>query len=269
MTDTKSNEYKSNKRRESRSKIREALFVNEYLETKYFQIYEEAARLYNSINKKYPCKPDLRRTNEFRSWKNAFAMKQDIPITPIPRQKRHSYVHKPHMDILLPVNIDHTARLIVQPDESNKNSTPTTEDQSPSVKNNSSKIMQLEIPLLASSKKKPRQTPVETPDKVSGIVFDEVIQESTDIPQPSLPNETEIVYDETIQESTDIPQPSILDEIAPEVIEKIIAELRQEPELMDIMTDVEQRMELEEVGLEIDIPELANPFEEEIENMMW
>ena len=152
--------------------------------------------------------------------------------------------------------------------------------------------MQLKIPLLASSKKEPRQTPVETPDKVSGIVFDQgiqestdipqpslpneteivfdqTIQESTDIPQPSLPNETEIVFDQTIQESTDIPQPSLLDEIAPEVIEKIIAELRQEPELMDIVADVEQRIELEEVGLEIDIPELANPLEEELQNIFW
>ena len=274
MAEYTTNDYKNNKRRESRSKIRQALFVNEYVEIKYFQIYEEAALLYNSINKKHPCKPDLRRTNEFRSWKNALALKQDMPITPIPRQKRRPYVHKPHTDILLPVNIDHTARLIVLPDESNQNSTPTTEDQSPSTEINSSKIMQLKIPLLASSKKKPRQTPVETPDKVSfqglqGIVFDEVIQESADIPQPSLPNETEIVFDETIQESTDIPQPSLLDEIAPEVIEKIIAELRQEPELMDIVADVEQRIELEEVGLEIDIPELADPLQDELENILW
>ena len=269
MAECTTNEYKNNKRRESRSKIRQALFVHEYVETKYFQIYEEAALLYNSINKKHPCKPDLRRTNEFRSWKNALALKQDIPITPIPRQKRRPYVHKPHTDILLPVNIDHTTRLIVLPDESNQNSTPTTEDRSPSAEINSSKIMQLKIRLLASSKKKPSQTPVETPDKVSGIVFDEVSQESTDIPQPSLPNETEIVFDETIQESTDIPQPSLLDEIAPEVIEKIIAELRQEPELMDIVADVEQRIELEEVGLEIDIPELADPLQDELENILW
>ena len=123
MAEYTTNVYKNNKRREGRSKIRQALFVNDYLKTKYFQIYKEAALLYNSINKKYPCKPDLRRTDEFRSWKNALAIKQDIPITPIPRQKRHPYVHKPHTDILLPVNIDHTARLIVLPDESNQNST--------------------------------------------------------------------------------------------------------------------------------------------------
>ena len=87
--------------------------------------------------------------------------------------------------------------------------------------------------------------------------------------QPSLPNETEIVFDETIQESTDILQPSLLDEIAAEVIEKIIAELRQEPELMDIVADVEQQIELEQVGLEIDIPELADPLQDELENILW
>ena len=205
MAECTTNEYKSDKRRESRTKIRQAVFVNEYVEIKYFQIYKEAALLYNTINKKHPRKPDLRRTNDFRSWKNAIALKQDMPTTPIPRQKKRPYAHKPHADILLPINIDHTARLIVLPDESSQNSTPTTEDQivlpdessqnstpttedqSPSAEINNSKIMQLKIPLLTSNKKKPRQTPVETPDKVSfqglqGIVFDEVIQESGDIP---------------------------------------------------------------------------------------
>ena len=255
MSACNTNTYKNEKRRESRSKIREAIFVHEYTQTKYFHIYEEAANLYNSLNETYPCKPDLRRTEEFRSWKNAIAMERSVPITPVPRQKRHRYVHKPHRNIPLPLNVDPTSNLIVLPDEPNENSVPRTEDQSspptpesPQTELNCDKIMQLRIPLLSPVKKNPdsTQTSVETPDKILETVTDEVIQESTDILQPSL-----------------------LDEIAPEVIDKIISELRQEPELMDIVTGIEQRIELEEVGLDIDIPDQADPLQDELENIFW
>ena len=255
MAKYNTNTYKNEKRRESRSKIREAIFVHEYIQTKYFHIYEEVANLYNTLNETYPCKPDLRRTEEFRSWKNSIAWERAIPITPVPRQKQRRYVHKPHRNIPLPLNVDPTSNLIVLPDEPNENSVPRTEDQSspstpesPQIELNGDKIMELRIPLISPVKKNPDsiQTSVETPGKILETVTDEVIQESTDILHPSL-----------------------LDEIEPEVIDKIISELRQEPELMDIVADIEQRIEVEEVGLDIDIPDLDDPLQDELENVFW
>ena len=264
MAEYNTNAYKNKKRRESRSKIREAIFVHEYVETKYLHIYEEAGKLYNTLNEAYPAKPDLRRTEEFRSWKNSIALDRSAPVTPIPRQKYRKYMHPPHRNIPLPYNVDHTSNLIVLPDERDENSVPSERDEnsvpraevqispstpeSPQTELNSHKVMQLRIPLLSPGKKNPDsvQTSVEMPSKILESVTDEVIQESTDILHPTL-----------------------LDEIPAEVIDKIISELRQEPELMDIVAGIEERIEVEEVGLDIDIPDLDDPLQDELENIFW
>ena len=57
------------KRREKQSQIRQALLINEYIQTKYFGIYQEAACYYNELNASYPSRPDLRKADEFRAWK--------------------------------------------------------------------------------------------------------------------------------------------------------------------------------------------------------
>ena len=250
--------YKKQKRREGRSKIREAIFVNEYIETKYFHIYEEAAELYNDLNQIYPCKPDLRRTDEFRFWKNNIARERSMPVFRIPRQKRRKFVHTPHRNIPLAQRVDPTDSLVVLPDVINENSLPESprpeseSSQPPPESPRSEKVMQLKIPLLASSsqkKPKPVQTPVESVE-----TSDETL---------------ETVIDEVVQESSDMLHPSLLDEVSPEIIDKIIAELREDPELKDVMAGIEQQIEVEEVGLDIDIPDLCDPLEDEFENILW
>ena len=62
-------EMKKLKRREKQSQIRQALLINEYIQTKYFAIYQEAAYYYNELNARYPSRPDLRKADEFRAWK--------------------------------------------------------------------------------------------------------------------------------------------------------------------------------------------------------
>ena len=62
-------ERRKEKRREKQSKIRQALMINDYIYTKYFTIYEEAARYYNELNAIYPAKYDLRKCPEFKAWK--------------------------------------------------------------------------------------------------------------------------------------------------------------------------------------------------------
>ena len=91
------------------------------------------------------------------------------------------------------------------------------------------------------------------------------VQTSVEMPSKIL----ESVTDEVIQESTDILHPTLLDEIPAEVMDKIISELRQEPELMDIVAGIEERIEVEEVGLDIDILDLDDPLQDELENIFW
>ena len=63
------NLYKKRIRQANNSRKRQALFIAEYVQTKYNEIYIEAAELYNHINVLYPKKPDLTRSDEFRNWK--------------------------------------------------------------------------------------------------------------------------------------------------------------------------------------------------------
>ena len=183
----------------------------------------------------------------------------------MPRQKRRQFVHTTHRNIPLSQRVDPTVSLIVLPDVGNENSVPESPraetesspppSESPRTESVREKVMQLRIPLLTPSQRDPNplQTPVETP------------VESVETPDETL----ETVIDEVIQESSDILHPSLTDEIAPEIIDKIITELREDPELKDIVAGIEQQIEVEEVGLDIDIPDLCDPLEDELENILW
>ena len=160
--------------------------------------------------------------------------------------------------------------------------------ESPRARSTHQKIMQLRIPLLLPPQRDPAEpneirdeTPVEPneiPDETPvepNEIPDETPVEPNEIPDETpvepnqIPDEFETLNKEVIQESTDMLYPSLTDEVAPEVIDKIVAELREDPELKDIMSEIEQQLEVEEVGLDFDIPELADPLEDELENMMW
>ena len=81
---------KKEQRRQGRSKVRQALFVSDYIFYKHFDIYQQAAQLYNEINEIYPRKPDLRRTEEFKNWR------MDVMGQPT-RVKRKSRIRRPYV----------------------------------------------------------------------------------------------------------------------------------------------------------------------------
>ena len=64
----------------------------------------------------------------------------------------------------------------------------------------------------------------------------------------------ETITEETLQEGT-VLEPSLYEELPPEVIDKIIRELQAEPGLQDIMASIEQQLEFEQLGMDIDIDE--------------
>ena len=256
------NQYKNDKRRHERTLIREGMFISDYVNTKYECIYKEAAALYNTINQINPRKPDLRRTKEYRQWKNSFASSRNMPITIIPREKKRKLVHMAHRDI--PISTTSQSDIVcvaLPPIENPTTDNPTTEipladDQSSpqppekSVEDNriSGMTMQLNIPLM--------QSPITTKS----------VQPPKEIP-------VESVIDEGDQ--TETFNPSLIDEIAPEVMEKIIADLQNDPNLKDIMGDIESQFnngsqsntEEELVGLDIDVCDLYDPLEEELQNI--
>ena len=261
MAECNTTTYKKQKRRESRSNARQAIFVSDYLKFKYSHIYEEAAQEYNYLNRLYPRKPDLRRSVEYRVWKNNLAKQQSLPPSKIPRQKFYKYNHAPYSNIPVSSEVVPTGSLISLPYSQN----PVPESE---------KIMQLRIPLMALS---PASTqPIE-------ITTEEVIQTSTEtVEAPTEP--IEIITEEVIQTSTETVEaptepfetsteeviyPSLIDELAPEIVDNIIAELRKDSNLKDIITEMEQQIQIEEGDLDIDIPDLADPLEDELENLLW
>ena len=62
-------DYQRNLRETQRSERRQAVFITEYVQLKYFDIFSEAARYYNELNTLYPTRPDLRKSQEYRDWK--------------------------------------------------------------------------------------------------------------------------------------------------------------------------------------------------------
>ena len=62
-------EVRKIQRRENRTKVRQALLINEYIYCKYFAVYQEAAQYYNELNCLHPVKYDLRKCDEFKAWK--------------------------------------------------------------------------------------------------------------------------------------------------------------------------------------------------------
>ena len=245
MAVSQSNAYKKQKRNEMKILTREAIFVNEYLQSKYKDIYREAASLYNEINKKYPRKPDLRKSVEFREWKNSMAVLEGEPRTYIPRQKTYKYNRTEYRDMKL---------------------TPTTETSRKKNDHlNGCLTMCLNIPLMAAPPNASEETVTQQGDQPMDPSTPQqtlsVIQEGDQPMDPSTPQQTLSVS----QEGDQPMDPSILDQIPPETVEKIIHELRNDPNLKDLMDDVEEQIEEELVDLEIDLPELDDLLEEEIQ----
>ena len=225
MGDRQLNIYKKEKRRENRTKVREALFVRDYVFHKHFSIYEEAAQMYNELNTLYPNKPDLRRTGEFKHW--VYATTKQAP-------KSRKYIKRNFVNI--PIS---------NGGESNVNVVQTHQPESPQPPSRPKiieKTMELRIPLLNIENK--------TPENIST-------------------QNLQTLTEEVLEEGTiDTVEPSLYEEISPEVIDRIIAELRGDPGLKDIMTNLEEEIEQEQIGMEVDV-EVDDRLETEMENLLW
>ena len=171
------NEYKSDKRRSSRTLVREGMFISDFVKTKYEGIYNEAATLYNEINRLNPKKPDLRRSKEYRQWKNDCATSRNMPSIIIPREKKRKLVHIPHRNIPISTSTNNTA-------------TESTKD-----KRISGMTMQLNIPLMSNP------IPVESGQPSEGIPT-ESAQLQDEIPTESIQPPDEIQTESVMDEGT-------------------------------------------------------------------
>ena len=80
-------------RRIQTNKVRQASFIAEYVQNKYFTIYAEAANFFNVLHTRYPTKYDLRKTREFRDWKTSSIQSQ------LPTKRRRTQYHKTYTGV--------------------------------------------------------------------------------------------------------------------------------------------------------------------------
>ena len=285
MAVSQTNAYKNRRRNERKGIIRQSLFVSEYIQCKYPDIYKEVGLVYNKWNTLHPRKPDLRKCREFREWKNSIAVQYGQQTSLIPREKSYKYMRTEYNS------------MVIDPVNESPSEKPTTQKEHPQ------RIMCLNIELMTpppdstvhqtvieegdravqesihtpdpSTPREPLEQVVDLPiiDEIAPEMVEKIIEEIRLDPElnndPFTPQEPTHTDDpSTPQEPLEqIINPSIMDEIAPEVIEKIIEEIRLDPELSDLMNDIESRVEEEIVGLEVDIPELEDIADQD--DMFW
>ena len=200
----KGTDRKNHWRRIEATKVREQRIITGYVEIKHPEVYKEAANFYHLLNEKYPCKKDLRKTNEYE-W-----LKAEIPgeIT-----KKYYQRKKPYPDMNQKVSV-----------EINK----------PSDKPNDN--MQLIIPLMENpitTTVQPVETSVDPP--VESMNIDKAAEtqmEQTD------KGETSDLW--RIEES------ELIDPIPNDMIEEIITNLRQDPDLNSLFDDID--IEIDEIS---------------------
>ena len=219
------NAYKKQLRQVNTTKKRQALFISEYVMVKHFEIYEQAAMLYNKINALHPKKPDLRKSLEFKNWK---LVKAGMPKIR-PHIPRHPDQHAVHDGI------------VIQQEEISQEI----------VANVQKKSFQLRIPLL---------DPEQIGQTNNRLDIEQVIDEG---------QQTIDQGQQVDEESHDIDniQPADFGDIPGDIVDGIISQLREDPDLSQLIDDVEAEFFAQDldIGMEIDI---EDRLEEELNQIM-
>ena len=134
---------KSELRRQYRAETREALLIKEYVKTKYPAVYEEAATFYNFLNKLYPSKNDLRRTEQFKALKMGF--------TYVPKKDVRRYTKQVFQAIPMTNASNFTQQTETAQPQGDAEQPIYPEGDAEQPKTLHEKIMQLRIPLLEPS----------------------------------------------------------------------------------------------------------------------
>ena len=214
-------------RRQHTQQARAAIFINEYIKEKHRETYEEAVTFYNYVNELHPQKVNLRKTQEFKAMKNGM-----IFVTKRPKIIKQSFTSIPTtgehgITIVSTDQQAETLHLPVQTPIEQAETVASSTEQAETLP----KTMQLHIPLMS-------------PNEISTTVLEESLR-------ATLPDEIQSTLDEEIPE---------------EIYNKILAELRLDPDLAKLMDDIEHDIDEED----LDLPIEEDRLESELQNWgMW
>ena len=280
-------------RRQYRQDAREALFIQAYIKEKYPEVYEEAGTFYNYVNNIYPEKKDLRRTDEFKALKLGFTFvvkEKNKPLaqvyqaidlsegnyTVVAHMPPGTATEEPQQPATQQAATEQAATeepQQVATEQASTEQTATEEPQQVATEQASTEQTATEEPQqVATEQASTEQTATEEPQQVATEQASTEQPKQTKILELKIPlmsaelftktqgiqeNPLAAACRETLQET----DKSILDEEIPQAVyESILAELRADPYLSDIMNDIE-------FDMEVDLPLEDDRLEQELYNL--
>ena len=244
--DLKEKYNRKNRRRKERAlEIRKEAVIIQYIRAKHGAIYAEANDFYQQITLKYLLKKDLTKTWEVKDLRKTWEVK-DLKLKekadPPPKTFRFQFGQRStfketNMELRIPLLSTTTG---IQK-EKGTTTTETIHEATPI-----EEVTTERIPLLST-----------TAGIQKGTTTTETIHEATPIEEVT----TEIIEEGIANteracltdEIGDTIEPTVFDDLDPDIIRQIINELREDPGLRDIMTDIEQEIECEEMDIDMDI----------------
>ena len=208
---------------------RQNTLITDYIQHKYHNVYTEAFQFYTKLNDQYPDKTDLRKTDVYKFWKfgcvHHSSEQEQEPQSPVGGKPQEQKPQSP-------------ANSELQEQEQEPPSPPSNEPQGSQSRDQDTYTdnLQLKIPIK----------------RYRTIKHGQSVTTQTLCGQEQL---------STIQ-IPETPQPTLLDELPTDLVQEIIDQLSEDPDLMNTFDMIEEQFNLEE--LDIEIPD--NLLEKELEN---
>ena len=260
MGKTRAQQDRANElRRIEKSKRRQAYFIADYIQVKYFNLYSEAANFFYALNTLYPTKYDIRKTGEYRSWRMELTTGQrTIKAKPPtyeniamstntycqntdqqPESHELSEPQSPESEPQSPESEPQSPECHPKSPQSDEQ-LPESEPQSPQ---SDEQLPESEPQSPENDQQLSEKEPVPWKDNMElKIPFLEYIPSNPRNSEPSVTTQTiEIITEQTLDQSNMDNNPSnqLIDASINESIDQIIRELRQDPELHSIFNEIE------------------------------
>ena len=269
-------------RRQSRGKARKAVFITDYVQVKYSEIFKEAEGLFNVLDSRYKDKYDLRKTNEFLCFKhitegkgnkNGKELYFDLETASVSVRKLESLpaetvVECENLPAETVMECESLPAETVVECESLPAETVVECESLPAETVVECESLPAETVVECESLPTENVTecenlPAETVTKLSPVTKQlEPLLEIALIPEQQAREAT--VTSQTIQIMTEQETPPIsFDDIPTDMIDQIISQLRRDPDLTEIFNDIEFQMEFDQLGEDLDIPQM-NSLEDEL-----
>ena len=273
-------------RRRSRGKARKAVFITDYVEAKYSNIFKEAEGLFNMLNEKYKDKHDLRKTDEFLFFKLTmegkcgkelyFGLETATTCESLPAETATACESLPAETATTCESLPAETATAC---ESLPAETATACESLPAETATTCESLPAETATACESLPAETATACESLLSLSQVVMDSESLPAEKVLSPvtkqlQLQLEIDLMSEQQVREATVTTQtlsviteqeapPISIGDIPVDMIDQIIFQLRQDPDLTEIFNDIDLQMEFEQLGEDLDIPQM-NLLEDEL-----